>query len=204
MIEIIEVDGTLHVLSCGGGQVRQFAAGEAAVAARAAAFARFALRRLARSLPGDDPESALAILADVGPKLQATLLGAVAWFLGDGPVVIVPPARLHTTPWPVLPALQDRPVSVAPSASAWMRANRIGLPAHRHVTFAQGPGLSSQGAEIAARGNAVRRCHGAGWQRRPPPRTVPGRAGRGCGWHTSRPMAILPRRQPAAVVAEHA
>ncbi len=149
LIEIIEVDGTLHVLSCGGGQVRQFAAGQAAVAARAAAFARFALRRLARSRPGDDPESALAILADVGPKLQATLLGAAARFLGDGPVVIVPPARLHTTPWPVLPALQDRPVSVAPSASAWMRANRIGLPAHRHVTFAQGPGLSSQGAEVA-------------------------------------------------------
>jgi tetratricopeptide (TPR) repeat protein len=149
LIEIIEVDGTLHVLSCGAGKVRQFAAGQAAEAARAAAFARFALRRLARGRPGDDPDSALAILADVGPKLQATLLGAAARFLGDGPVVIVPPARLHTTPWPLLPALRDRPVSVAPSATAWMRADRIDLPERRHVAFAQGPGLDSQGAEIA-------------------------------------------------------
>ena len=148
LIEIIEIDGTLHVLSCGAGKVRQFAAGQAAEAARAASFARFALRRLARSRPGDDLDSALAILADVGPKLQAALLGAAVRSLGDGPVVIVPPARLHTTPWPLLPALRDRPVSVAPSATAWMRADRIGPPGHRHVTFAQGPGLSSQGAEI--------------------------------------------------------
>jgi tetratricopeptide (TPR) repeat protein len=149
LVEIVEVDGTLHVLSCGAGRVRQFAAGRAAEAAQAATFARFALRRLARSRPGDDPESALAILADVGPKLQAALLGPAARFLGDGPVVIVPPARLHATPWPLLPALRDRPVSVAPSAAAWMRADRIDLPERRHVTFAKGPGLSSQGAEIA-------------------------------------------------------
>ena len=148
LIEIIEIDGTLHVLSCGAGKVRQFAAGQAAEAARAASFARFALRRLARNRPGDDPDSALAILADVGPKLQAALLGPAAASLGDEPVVIVPPARLHTTPWPLLPALRDRPVSVVPSATAWMRADRIGPPAHRHVTFAQGPGLSSAGAEI--------------------------------------------------------
>ena len=148
LIEIVEIDGTLHVLSCGAGKVRQFAAGRAADAARSAAFARFALRRLARSRPGDDLDSALAILADVGPKLQAALLGPAARSLGDGPVVVVPPARLHATPWPLLPALRDRPVSVVPSATAWMRADRIGPPEHRHVTFAQGPGLSSQGAEI--------------------------------------------------------
>jgi tetratricopeptide (TPR) repeat protein len=149
LIEIIEVDGALHVLSCGAGKVRQFAAGQAAEAARAASFARFALRRLARDRPGDDPAGALAILADVGPKLEAMLLGAAARSLGDGPVVIVPPARLHSTPWPLLPALRDRPVSVAPSATAWMRADRIGPPERRHVAFARGPGLTSEGAEIA-------------------------------------------------------
>ncbi|HEY6791195.1 MAG TPA: CHAT domain-containing protein [Trebonia sp.] len=150
LIEIVEIDGTLHVLACGAGKVRQFVAGQAAEAARAAAFARFALRRLARVRPGDDPDSALAILADVAPKLQQALLGAAVRFLGDGPVVIVPPARLHTTPWPLLPALRDRVISVVPSAGAWMRARRAQEPKRRHVTLARGPGLSTQGAEIDA------------------------------------------------------
>ena len=138
------------MLACGAGKVRQFVAGQAADAARAAAFARFALRRLARDRPGDDPGSALAILADVGPTLQDALLGPAVRFLGDGPVVVVPPARLHTTPWPLLPVLRDRVVSVVPSAGAWMRAHRAQEPERRHVTLARGPGLSTQGAEIDA------------------------------------------------------
>jgi hypothetical protein len=71
-------------------------------------------------------------------------------FLGDGPLVIIPPGRLHTIPWPMLPALRDRVVSVAPSASAWMRADSAKPPARHHTTFIQGPGLSTEGAEIPA------------------------------------------------------
>ena len=148
LIEIAEVDGDLQVLLCGAGRVRQFTAGRAADAIRAADFARFALRRLARRRPGDDPASAQSILAAAGPRLQAALIGPAVRHLGDGPVVIVPPARLHTIPWALLPALSDRVVSVAPSAGAWMRARSAPHPEHRHVTLARGPGLASDGAEI--------------------------------------------------------
>ena len=41
-------------------------------------FARFALRRLARSRPGDDRGSTLAILKTAGPQLQDALLGPAA------------------------------------------------------------------------------------------------------------------------------
>jgi tetratricopeptide (TPR) repeat protein len=148
LVEIVDVDGTLHVLVCGGGKVRQFAAGRADDASRAAAFARFALRRLARSRPGDDLDSALAVLNTTGPKLQDALLGPAARYLGDGPVIIVPPGKLHTIPWTLIPALSDRVVSVAPSAAAWMRVRATAPPAHRHVTLARGPGLASNGAEV--------------------------------------------------------
>jgi hypothetical protein len=134
LIEIAEVDGDLQVLLCGAGRVRQFTAGRAADAIR---------RR-----PGDDPASAQSILAAAGPRLQAALIGPAVRHLGDGPVVIVPPARLHTIPWALLPALSDRVVSVAPSAGAWMRARSAPHPEHRHVTLARGPGLASDGAEI--------------------------------------------------------
>ena len=75
LLEIVDVDGRLHVLVCGSGRVRHFAAGRTEDATRAADFARFALRRLARDRPGDDPESALAVLKAAGPKLQDALLG---------------------------------------------------------------------------------------------------------------------------------
>jgi tetratricopeptide (TPR) repeat protein len=148
LAEIVEVDGTLHVLLCGAGRVRQFTAGRVADAARAAAFSRFALRRLARSRPGDDLASALAILTAAGPKLQAALLGPAARHLGDRPVVIVPPGKLQTIPWGLLPALRDCVVSVAPSAGAWMRARRVRPPSRRHVILARGPGLVTGGAEV--------------------------------------------------------
>ena len=103
LIEIVDIDGGLYVLTCGAGRVRQFAAGRVSDAVRAADFARFALRRLARSRPGDDPGSAQSILAAAGPRLQQALLGSAVRRLGDGPVVIVPtgtlpPSRGHFFP----------------------------------------------------------------------------------------------------------
>jgi tetratricopeptide (TPR) repeat protein len=150
LVEIVEVDGSMYVLTCGEGKVRQFTAGQAADAIRAADFARFALRRIARDRPGDDLDSALSILATAGPRLQQALLGPAIRHLGDGPLVIVPSGKLHTIPWALLPALRDRVVSVAPSAAAWMRAHTAPEPERHHVTLARGPGLASGGAEVAA------------------------------------------------------
>jgi tetratricopeptide (TPR) repeat protein len=148
LVDIVDIDGALHVLICRGGRVRQFAAGRADDAIQAAAFARFALRRLARSRPDDDLASASAILAAAGPKLQDALLGPAARYLGDWPVIIVPPGKLHAIPWALLPALRDRVVSVTPSASAWLRAHGTRPPSRRHVTLACGPGLGTEGAEV--------------------------------------------------------
>jgi CHAT domain-containing protein/tetratricopeptide (TPR) repeat protein len=150
LIEIVEVDGSMYVLVCGGGQVRQYTAGQTADAIRAADFARFALRRIARSRPEDDVDSALSILTTAGPRLQRALLGPAIGQLGDGPVVIVPPGKLHAIPWALLPDLNDRVVSVAPSAAAWMRARSAPEPQRRNVTLARGPGLASDGAEVPA------------------------------------------------------
>jgi tetratricopeptide (TPR) repeat protein len=150
LIEIVEVDGGLYVLVCGEGKVRQFTAGLGADAVRAADFARFALRRIARSRPGDDLGSALSILAAAGPRLQQALLGPAVRHLGDGPLVIVPPGKLHAVPWALLPDLRERVVSVAPSAAAWMRARSAPVPENRNVTLARGPGLASDGAEVPA------------------------------------------------------
>jgi tetratricopeptide (TPR) repeat protein len=148
LIEIVDIDGVLHVLTCRDGRVRQFAAGRPSDATRAAELAGFALRRLARARPGADPASALAILDGTAPELQDALLGPAAGHLGDGPAVIVPPSRLHSIPWALLPALRDRVFSVAPSAGAWLRAHTSAPPPGRPVTLARGPGLATEGAEV--------------------------------------------------------
>ena len=148
LVEIVDVDGVLSVLVGRGGRVRQFTAGRTEDAVHAADFARFGLRRLARRRAGDDPDSARAILKAAGPDLQDAILGPAAGYLGEGPVVVVPPGKLHAIPWALLPVLGDRAFSVAPSARAWMRADAAPPPGRRHVALARGPGLVTDGAEV--------------------------------------------------------
>jgi tetratricopeptide (TPR) repeat protein len=149
LIEIVDVDGKLQVLVAAAGRVRQLQAGSTEHATQAADFARFALRRLARRRPGDDLESAAAILRAAGPELQRAILGPAARMLHDGPVVVIPPGKLHGVPWGLLPALSDRVFSVAPSAGAWMRGHALRPPRRPQVVFARGPGLATDGAEVA-------------------------------------------------------
>jgi tetratricopeptide (TPR) repeat protein len=148
LVEIVDVDGTLHVLVCAAGRVRQFTAGNTRDAIRAADFARFALRRMARARTGDDLDSAAAILKAAGPQLQDVVIGPAAALLRDDAVVVVPPGRLHAIPWALLPALRGSDFSVAPSASAWMRGHAASPPARRRVVLARGPGLVTDGAEV--------------------------------------------------------
>ncbi|WP_200827588.1 CHAT domain-containing protein [Thermomonospora echinospora] len=144
MVEIVDVDGALHILVCGAGQVRRYAAGRTERAAAEVEFARSALGRLA--FGGGDGD--LTALADAGARLQCELLGTAVRRLGDGPVVVVPPGILHGVPWALLPALRDRELNVAPSASAWLKA-RTAVPAEGGVVLVRGPGLHTGGGEVA-------------------------------------------------------
>jgi tetratricopeptide (TPR) repeat protein len=148
LVEIVDIDGTLQVLVAAAGRVRQFAAGRTSDISRAADFARFALRRLARHRSGEDLDSASAMLDRAGLELEQATIGPGAVVLHDGPVVIVPPGRLHGIPWAVLPGLSNRVFSIAPSASAWLRAQALTPPSMRRVVLARGPGLVTDGAEV--------------------------------------------------------
>jgi CHAT domain-containing protein len=138
-VELVDIDGTLHAVVARNGRVNHVVVGAARDAEQAVAFARFALRQTARGRPSD--------LDDVGRRLQASLLGDAVRRLGDGPVVVSPPGRLHATPWALVPALAGVPVTVAPSAALWLRARASTTPSSARVLIA-GPGLESGGAEL--------------------------------------------------------
>jgi tetratricopeptide (TPR) repeat protein len=152
LIELVDVDGELHALVCGGGRVRRFPVGPAAGAAHAVRFARQALRRVAHG-PAVSPDEATvhAWLAATGQKLDQVLLGEAGEYLGAESVIIVPPGRLQAVPWGMLPRLRSRAVSVAPSAASWLRAGRApgeASPLGGRVVLVRGPGLASGGAEV--------------------------------------------------------
>jgi hypothetical protein len=145
LIELTELDGTLHAVTVRRSGIRLYTVGSAGDAAREVDFARFMLRRLADGRPVPDAGRALA---EAGRRLEESLLGPAASDVGAGTVVIAPPGRLNAIPWGLLPALRDRPVSVNPSAASWLRASSAPEPAHRAVTLVGGPGLAAADAEV--------------------------------------------------------
>lgn len=144
LVELAVLDGRVHVLLCGQGRVRRFEAGLLAEAEVEAEHVQAGLRRLAH--PG--AEARLPLVEATGARLQQLLLGPAAAHLGSGPVVVVPPGRLHRVPWALLPALRERVLSVSPSASSWLRARDTAPPPGGRQVLVRGPGLASGGAEV--------------------------------------------------------
>ncbi len=157
LVEIASLDGQLHVLVASSAGIQRRVAGTWEAVIREAQFSRFSLHRLAfHARPGQtaQPSQERAIAAGAAAleasaaRLQRELLADAD--LGDGSVVIAPPAALHPVPWGALPALADRSFSVVPSALAWLRARQAAVPSNRKVTVVVGPGLEGAASEAAA------------------------------------------------------
>ena len=140
LLEYVELDGALHVVSLAGGRMRLTELGPVAEIRSLVDRLPFALHRLARRRA--DPASrdaALALVRDSASRLDAVLIRAVP-DVGEGPLVIVPTGPLHAMPWSILPSCAGRPLTVAPSATLWHTAHE--KPASPgHVVAVAGPGL---------------------------------------------------------------
>jgi len=144
LVQLVDVDGDLHVLVVADGRVRRFQAGKTAAARRELELIRFGLRKVARG------RGTFKELDAAGSALTSVLLGTAAEHLGGSDLVIVPPGVLHAVPWAVLPILRDRAVSVAPSATAWLRARRAPAALTDRVLLVHGPDLPAAGQEVSA------------------------------------------------------
>jgi tetratricopeptide (TPR) repeat protein len=146
LVELVEVDERLQVVVAGRGRIRQVAAGPAAEAAKEVDIARFWLTRLAHGVTTVSPEEVLGMLDGIAKRCGDLLLGAAVDQLGPGTVVVVPSGRLHSVPWSMLPALRDRDIAVAPSASLWLRGAFAGPTDSLggHVVLVRGPDLAER------------------------------------------------------------
>lgn len=105
---------------------------------------RFALRRL---VARGDAEPARRAAVHAAAQLDAGLLAPLRGRLGDRPLVVVPIGQLHALAWSALPTCAGRPVTVAPSAAAWLRAGGRPAPTGAPVLVA-GPRLAAADAEV--------------------------------------------------------
>ncbi|MBM0123873.1 CHAT domain-containing protein [Pimelobacter simplex] len=140
LVELVDVDGSLHVVVAHAGKVRRRVAGTTGEVAALLGPAGMLLRRAARGRPADT--------ATIGRALQEALLGDAVRVLPDTPMVLAPTARLHGLAWSLLPALHDRPFAVVPSAGQWLRARATTPPAAGSTVLVAGPALASGGAEV--------------------------------------------------------
>ena len=148
LVEMVRLDDAVHVLVASSSGVRRHRAGSWQEALRRAEFARSALRRLAQDIRTGSGRTMAA--ASAGDALEKQVLGPAVDDLGEGPVVLVPPASLHSVPWGLLPSLWDREVSVAPSGAAWLQAREIPPPENHSVALIAGPDLDGCGSEVTA------------------------------------------------------
>ena len=166
LVEMVEHDGTLHAAVVVDGRTRLYRLGPAGAVSSELEQLRFSLRRLAISHGSPRSQAASADAVAFGAKqLDTLLLAPVAGDIVDRPLVIVPTGRLHALPWSVLPSCAGRAVSVAPSASLWLRSCAGTDEVDRGDTvLVAGPGLPHAAREIAALGRrypSARRLTGA-------------------------------------------
>ncbi len=142
LVELVDVDGALHVLVTHAGRIRRKVAGSTEEIAALLGPTQMLLRRASRGRATD--------MSALGGQLQEAILGDAVRLIPDGPVVLAPTARLHGLAWPLLPVLADRPFSVVPSAGQWLRARATPRPAtsRRRTLLVSGPGLATGGAEV--------------------------------------------------------
>lgn len=140
--------GTIHAVWFDGRHWHMSEIGPAPGITDDVAAAVFSLSRLADAHGSDASlAAAAASLDDLGKKLSRTLIDSLD--LPDSPLTIVPTGVLHRLPWNILPTLAGRPVSVAPSVRAWMRARRrVDRVRDGHVALVAGPDLDGARAEV--------------------------------------------------------
>jgi tetratricopeptide (TPR) repeat protein len=154
LLELADSAGELHAVIVSGRRWYHRHLGPTAAVVGELEHLRFGLRRAVYGMGGDS--KAVKGFGEAADRLDHQLFGSVRKLLGDRTVVVVPTGALHAVPWSALRTLAGRPLVVAPSAHAWLRAS-LTPPPDGPLLGVAGPGLPAAAAEV----NALRRFHPA-------------------------------------------
>ncbi|WP_246258252.1 CHAT domain-containing protein [Amycolatopsis anabasis] len=139
LVAVVVVDGRARTLRLGS-------------ATRAVESARMLNVDLNALAPDHLPAPLAKVILDSANRqadlLDAQLARPLVEVVGDRDLVVVPTGGLYAVPWGVLPSLHFRPTVVAPSATAWLAAERAESGRARKVVLVRGPNLTAARAEI--------------------------------------------------------
>ncbi|MFY1687225.1 CHAT domain-containing protein [Plantactinospora sp. WMMB782] len=144
LVELVAHRERLRAVLLRDGRATLHDLGPVESALHAARLHRFGLRRLV--VTGDTPD-ARAGVAHASEVLDRQLFGPLRAHLSDRPLVLVPIGELHAVAWSGLPTCAGRPVTVAPSATAWLAATRR-TPPDGPPLLAAGPRLPAAATEV--------------------------------------------------------
>ncbi len=164
LVELVAREGELWAVVAGQGATRLVPLGsEAAVVSEADALLA-GLRWLLHSRSGTTEQAARTLVQRSAARLDTLVVGPCLGTVGAHgggspaaaqPLVLVPGARLAALPWAALPSLSGRPFTVAPSATAWLRAAAgqdgaaaSGARSSAGVLLAHGPDLPGAAGEV--------------------------------------------------------
>jgi tetratricopeptide (TPR) repeat protein len=131
------------------GQVSMVRLGSMAAAAESARMLNIDINALAP----DRLPTPIAAVVTTSARKQANLLDVQLFqplvdLIGHRDLVVVPTGALYAVPWGVLPTLHARPTVVAPSATAWLAAERADSRPDGRTVLVRGPGLPAAVGEI--------------------------------------------------------
>jgi len=153
MVEYFSSGDQLRAVVLVGGRCRIVTLSSYGDVLREAESLRFAMHRLTRR-HGTEASLAVALATreHAAAALDAALLAPIAGHVRARELVLVPTMRLHALPWPALPSLHGRPVSVAPSAAQWVNAACAPRRRTGDVVLVAGPDLVFAEPELRAVG----------------------------------------------------
>jgi CHAT domain-containing protein/tetratricopeptide (TPR) repeat protein len=139
LVAVVVVDGDVHMTRLGS-------------ASQAAESARM-LNVDLNALAPDQLPTSLAQVVSVSARKQADRIDAqliqpLEKLIEDRDLVVVPTGALYAVPWGVLPSLHSRPTVVAPSATAWLAAERADIRRGGRTVLVRAPGLPAAVGEI--------------------------------------------------------
>lgn len=145
------VEGCLYAVVLAGGRSRIVPTADGVMVSEIVRRIRADLDVLANGhLPASLLSAVGATLRRSLARLDALLLAPLG--LPDTRLVVVPTGVLGALPWTNLPSLLERPVVVAPSASAWLVSENAGPRSNGQVVVLAGPDLARSDEEVTAIG----------------------------------------------------
>ena len=151
LVEYVRLEDELHAVVLADGRCTRHRIGSYQAVLKELESLRFAMGRIAKQYGSPTMlRGAQTIYQHARATLDRMLLDPLRRRIaGSGELVLVPTGSLHALAWAALPSMQNRVLTVSPSARSWLAAEQV-PERPGPVALAHGPGLPHAEDEIAA------------------------------------------------------